>query len=839
MKRLLLFILIFLFAVSGVHAQSPFTPPKNLEEISNATVYQGITDSDALLKNLSFTDIANHWGRDSILRMAAISVMRGYGNSLFRPDGLVTKEEALVAIMRAAGMEEEAQKEKENGVTIIPNNPNFIDPWAEGYIKLAVNKGIITINDAVNTKWTDVAERQEAAFWIVKALGISPVYGKDQKYIYNFNDWRQLKLEYIPYVESALKEGIMKGTGNKIFSPIGALTRAQLATMLDNIKDRIKDKLGVEFKKGTVERIDQEYFGSNLSNRKMILVSKPDQTFDRLIIEEDGNGVALKDFVLNRNGSITKGNSLKEGDDIYYIVDKNSRVIYAELSPILKQRLSGYVKNMDGQNGKLTFGDDYTYYTFDLIPLTKVYVNGREASLEDIKFGQEVTVDVVDGKISQVLISYDVDNPGYVPEGSFAVYGQFIDYDGQKIRLFRNGNVEEYNIYSTTKIYKGGLPLKPSQLERGDNIRIYVDGIYSKDVTRIDVEGKESTYNLYKGTISLADPYLNLMSLNNVKKLNQNRWEDYKDQMTLSLSGEYEVFYAGEFLRDGDLKRITGLNAYVLTENSYGAEKVARVYVPLGFERDYFGDADYNRGENSLNISGNSLKLNEGSIVLMNGKPVNPVVLGDSVQAFMVSEKQGNTQNLALAVLFEKPSVPFKFYKGRIYDIKTNSYVLKYYSELDDNEWQYNSDSTVELDVNSDTTIIDNTGSDPKVLSVADFLNQRYYSTNKFYSYRAYVITDGSETLGINILPQDYSDRITIARIKEMDLENNTITLTDARDWSSFYQNWQPNNSLDYINIKKALIIKNGNYVTPDQLSENDELYIIRESNNALLIYAK
>ncbi|HHW39486.1 MAG TPA: S-layer homology domain-containing protein, partial [Bacillales bacterium] len=162
--------------------------------------YEESPYADTIYRSANFSDIKGHWARVPIYRMAALGVVRGDGQGRFRPEGTLTREEALALVLRIAGLEADAQVAAE----VLAQNPRTRRPqnsqmpataeqfWADGYIQVAANRGIITPAeqaDLLNNR-NRPAQRQEVAAWLSKALELPAVYSTGIQLVYSFSDWR-------------------------------------------------------------------------------------------------------------------------------------------------------------------------------------------------------------------------------------------------------------------------------------------------------------------------------------------------------------------------------------------------------------------------------------------------------------------------------------------------------------------------------------------------------------------------------------------------------------------------------------------------------------------------
>ena len=168
MKKKLKYISTMLLIAFVFH----LVPVQAVEE-EPANVYTGTAEADAVLKNMDFRDVESqgesYWARKAIYDMAALSIVKGYGEKTFNASAPVTRVQALALIYRAIGREADAQQVAE----IIEQQRaqderryNAVEVWADGYLQLAANDGLITgqqLEDALayDQEWLD-PERETA-----------------------------------------------------------------------------------------------------------------------------------------------------------------------------------------------------------------------------------------------------------------------------------------------------------------------------------------------------------------------------------------------------------------------------------------------------------------------------------------------------------------------------------------------------------------------------------------------------------------------------------------------------------------------------------------------------
>lgn len=253
-KRLVAFLLTALMLI---------TPVYSAEVNSNF--------ADRIVK-IKFADMealpATHWSSQAVYTMSALGVIKG-DNNMFRPTGTATRSEALAVLMRSAGLEQTAEFARKNAEDLKKSNPyryNKIDEWADGYIRLAVDFKILTIeqyNQVMSIEYehnpsfkTFVKEgevtRAEVAEWFVKIFKI-PLKEKENL-ITDFTDCSHLSKQTRLYLETALSHGILKGDGNGI-RPDGTISRQELAQILYNARQLVCEKNNISVENAKISDV--------------------------------------------------------------------------------------------------------------------------------------------------------------------------------------------------------------------------------------------------------------------------------------------------------------------------------------------------------------------------------------------------------------------------------------------------------------------------------------------------------------------------------------------------------------------------------------------------------
>lgn len=367
-KKAGLLLVCFVLALNVITVQAA-------EFTANQNVYNELI-------NITYDDMAympvNHWSSTAVYVTSAAGLIKGY-DANFNPGGTVTKSEALAVLFRSSGHEGLANSYYSNILKSKEKEPyeyNNVDSWADGYIRLAVDFGILTPDEylyCMSSKYNNDGEFQknkpalkaELAKWIVKVYKL-PVQKGESK-ISAFYDYSELKSEDKQYLETAVYYGILNGSGDRL-DPYVTMTREQMAQIFYNIRNLWAEKLGYEILQGTISDVNKTTTQSEGKITNDIVISTDagnlitqreyklngeavDNTYD--------SGLLYKDFVVIAQGHLpTDSTILKKSDGISIFV-KDSAVKF-----ILKNKSGGNLdfsseefKDASVHKGRLYFYD--------------------------------------------------------------------------------------------------------------------------------------------------------------------------------------------------------------------------------------------------------------------------------------------------------------------------------------------------------------------------------------------------------------------------------------------------------------------------------------------------
>lgn len=203
---------------------------------------------------VNFTDINNHWAKDSIITLAQKGVVNGITDTEFVPDGEVTRAQYLKMIMEATGIETTAVR---TGECLDADG----DDWYGTYLQSALDKGLIPkdmvtgysesvdykVDGDGNATYTKVIykgafngnlpiKREEMAvltqymYQYTRTILTNKRTETKQPSAFRDNDsisdWAKVS------VNQAVANGFMDGMDDNMFNPAFTATRAQAATVI-------------------------------------------------------------------------------------------------------------------------------------------------------------------------------------------------------------------------------------------------------------------------------------------------------------------------------------------------------------------------------------------------------------------------------------------------------------------------------------------------------------------------------------------------------------------------------------------------------------------------------
>lgn len=448
------------------------------DPVSN--VYTARAIGSALIQNISFTDMSEHWSEEPVSRLGALDIIKGYTDKSYRPTATVSKQEALALLLRVIGKEGEAILAAQQIETLNPSNDSLNAIWSKGYLQVARTVGLITAanyNDALITDQTtldpainfmrgEAVTREQLAKWIVDAINninpgqIAPIY--TQQAIFNYTDWGNMGVDFTPYIEAVIQNQIMVGSG-QTFKPKDTVSRAEMAQMIANIDEILYSTMKIERKGGIVGAVQDSNDINALTglSTRSFLIRSSNGKVDQLKFEYTNNALgqtSTKDAPVYQDGVLKGMISLREGDYIEYLVKTETKeLLYVNSTGSqVPAEVTGILQPLTGlAQGKISIKTEagvlFTYQMraglYDPIKLT-IRLGEGNYTVTQAPVSHHITLTLQSALVTN--IQYEGDLPLYQEVSGIVKainpnfsYITIIDWNGKEvIKYYKKSSVE-------------------------------------------------------------------------------------------------------------------------------------------------------------------------------------------------------------------------------------------------------------------------------------------------------------------------------------------------------------------------------------------------------------
>ena len=179
-----------------------------------------------------FKDVAeNAWYADAVDFVYQNGLMAGTDTATFSPDSELSRAQLVTILWRMAG-----ESEVDYGAPV-ENVKQGI--WYENAIYWALKNGII---ENVGDHPEDLLTREEMAFifYNYSKKNGADTDSVDDSVLSAYNDFFNVKAEYVPAMKWTIASGIIEGMGSGMLRPVEHLTRAQAAVVLQKYYRLVK-----------------------------------------------------------------------------------------------------------------------------------------------------------------------------------------------------------------------------------------------------------------------------------------------------------------------------------------------------------------------------------------------------------------------------------------------------------------------------------------------------------------------------------------------------------------------------------------------------------------------
>jgi S-layer homology domain. len=323
MKKLLaLLLIVSMFSSMVVFAAAPFDVPVPeftalKTDTTGANTLTGSIKGKDIITNAYFSDIKNTYGHESIVRMAALGVVKQYGDKKYYPSSKATGYDIIGMLVRMRGNEAAVMQRVYNlaGSSTTPERlRTFMD---QEYLVEAQTLGIVNATEVLNLD--QPATKETLAVWIARTIGLAPIF--NQQTVFTYSDWANVNPIYRSLIEDMTTNGIIPLKNDGTFAPKENVTRGELAVIMAAALETQYAARTITSGFGLVIGVKPEtiYNNGDTVKRNTITVKNTDGTVTNLVSETHSKGNQQFDYVTHKNGIVSNNGNLKLGDEIEYV----------------------------------------------------------------------------------------------------------------------------------------------------------------------------------------------------------------------------------------------------------------------------------------------------------------------------------------------------------------------------------------------------------------------------------------------------------------------------------------------------------------------------------------
>lgn len=474
-------------------------------------------------------------------------------------------------------------------------------------------------------------------------------------------------------------------------------------------------------------------------------------------------------------------------------------------------------------------------------------IDGVPVKWSDLKPGLEVIVATAGTQLLS-LEAFSTPHPGYIAPGSRVVKGMVTGIDRDQITVKGDGGLEgQYSLAPFTIVTKGGQAMPFDVLYIGDRVLLYFDEVDSKLVSRMEIEGDSILVSsLYRGTLQLVNPLEGRLACSNMEAFHNGVWLPDKSALSLAYNIELPIYLSGCKVPPQNLKYYRGKTVYLLGKQIMGQEKVDRLILKGQAEYTYNGSlANYNSYTSEFEINNKNFLVGAGSVIIKDGRLQEKGVLQNGGSALVMADNWGERPIANIVYILDQGLnnsnlSQHHLYAGRIDLITEDSIWVRNAYTLHNHSWE-KVGNQVQLYYGSDIRVYD--AQEGKWLEPGELLagpyavdeDSEYSKERDLKDWYGYIYTDTDHIIALVVRPQRGtldSQRVstgTVTAAVNDSLIGWSITFGEGRDWSSHNKQWMLKQGALRLSTADALIIKNGQAVSPDQLKPGDRLYMLRD----------
>lgn len=468
--------------------------------------------------------------------------------------------------------------------------------------------------------------------------------------------------------------------------------------------------------------------------------------------------------------------------------------------------------------------------TFNIDESAALYINNTLTTIDGFKSGMEVSATVNLRRVKE-LRGISVVEQGAIKENSKQQVGIVtkIDPNGMYMTVKIDGQSTEKNYYvnKNTNFLKGTTSVDLSTLFEGDRVKLKFSNINTSVISTVEIiTSGIQIKNLYKANIQYVNTASNKITVKNAQPF--ENWlfgtKNNTSLKTFTFTSNTPIYAGNQKITKNNLKNYEASDVYFVTVEQFGNEVIKKIVVLENNERTYYEPLTaVNTSYEFIHLKTTGrIYFHEGTILVRNGRLIEPSTLTNYGTAYVVTDgvtKDNYAQVVHIANdSFASPNLEtHELYFGELAYVDGYLAELKSLVKLENNYWKATNDKVISFS-NSTDAKINYSNSTFRIIPDMDLI---LYET--YYGY--YYVKDGHiQAIHLLAPSETKANQVLTGRINSIDKINEQIDVKDVSQW--FNGSWLDSGSLEDIQLKQTLIIKDGKVIEPSDLELSDRVVL-------------
>ena len=461
------------------------------------------------------------------------------------------------------------------------------------------------------------------------------------------------------------------------------------------------------------------------------------------------------------------------------------------------------------------------------------YMNGNVTNANSFKHGLTIQLKKDENEVYEIrgVTNVEVDTVNSTKYQMNGVVTK-IDPNGMFVQVKTEFDGErQFYINTNTKFVKNNTIVDLTMLYEGDKVKVKIPNQQTSTLVELEIMATGvMVENIYKATLKSADAYRNTITVENAQAFENWMFGSTVSSKltTVNLSTAASLYAGNTSIKKENLSQYIGKDVYFVTVTQFSREVIQRIVVLQDNERTFYDNLNaINTAYNyiQLNSAGN-LYYHNGSILIRNGRLVEPTSLTSFGTAFVVTDgiNRGNFAHVVNVTNdgFNAPNLSsYDLYFGELSFVDQGQYLLEIGDavKLTNHYWKTTNDSV--LSFSNGTYAVANTASSKiKLIPNMDLMD--------YESLYGYFYVKNGHVQALHLLQPSQTKTTGVLTGSIANLTNNTPTFMSLKNVSQWINGgWIEAGSIENLNLNQTLILKNGKAIESSQLHPSDRVVVL------------